>query len=284
MRPTYTRGYSDGYSIGPGLSPVIKVLLLANIGIFILQYLVPQITAYGAFTPVVFLDGFPLYIYQIVSYMFLHGGFFHLLFNMLALWMFGTEIEFTWGSKSFLRFYLIGGIAGAALTLLVFAVSGGAPALGASGGPIVGASAAIYSILMAYWLMFPDRLLYLYFFFPVPVKYAIPIMMLIGFFAGGANGGTAHMAHLGGAVFGLIYLKLDWRWMAIGRKLKNLRYRRDEAKLHKRRQEAEDIMRRVDAILDKINDVGMENLTKAERKFLEEASSELAKQKEHRKR
>jgi membrane associated rhomboid family serine protease len=271
--------------MGPGLlSPVIKVLLIANIGFFLLQYLIPQLTFYGALTPTDFFNGFPLYVYQVVTYMFLHGGFFHLLFNMLALWMFGTEIEYTWGSRTFLRFYLIGGIAGAALTLIVYAVTGGAPALGASGGPVVGASAAIYALLMAYWLMFPDRLLYLYFFFPVPVKFAIPIMMIIGFFAGGANGGTAHMAHLGGAIFGLLYLKLDWRWMALGRKLKNLRYQRQEAKLNKRRQEAEDIMKKVDAILDKINEVGLENLTRAERRFLEEASSELSKQKEHRKR
>lgn len=285
MRPTYSDGPSSGISIGPGyLSPVIKILLLVTTGIYFVQLLVPQVTGYFAFTPIVFQEGFPLYIYQVVSYMFLHGGFFHLLFNMLALWMFGTEIEYTWGSKPFLRFYFLGGICGALLTLIVYAVTGGSAILGASGGPVVGASGAIYALLIAYWLMFPDRLLYLFFFFPLPVKFAVPIMMLIGFFAGGANSGTAHMAHLGGALFGLAYLKMDWRWMAIGRKLKNLRYRRQEAKLHKRRQEAEDIMKKVDAILDKINEVGMENLTKAERKFLEEASSQLAKQKEHRER
>lgn len=285
MRSTYSSGTMGGPSFGPGyISPVIKILLLVTTGIFFLQLLIPRLTGYLAFTPFIFLQSFPLYVYQVVSYMFLHGGFFHLLFNMLALWMFGTEIEYSWGSRSFLRFYIIGGICGALLTLIVYLVTGGSALLGASGGPVVGASGAIYALLVAYWLMFPDRMLYLYFFFPVPVKFAIPIMMLIGFFAGGANGGTAHMAHLGGALFGLLYLKIDWRWLALGRKLKNLRYQRQEAKLHKRRQEAEDIMKKVDAILDKINDVGMENLTKAERKFLEDASSQLAKQKEHRER
>lgn len=285
MRSTYSDGSMGRVSIGPGIpSPVIKILLLVTTGIYFLQLLIPQLTGYLAFTPLVTFQSFPLYLYQIVTYMFLHGGFFHLLFNMLMLWMFGTEIERAWGSRSFFRFYLIGGICGALLTLGVFLATGGSAMLGATGGPVVGASGAIYAILIAYWLMFPDRILYLYFFFPVPVKFAVPIMMLIGFFAGGANGGTAHMAHLGGALFGLAYLKLDWRWLAIGRKLKNLRYKRQEAKLHKRRQEAEDIMRKVDAILDKINEVGMENLTKAERKFLEDASSQLSKQKQHRER
>jgi hypothetical protein len=84
------------------------------------------------------------------------------------------------------------------------------------------------------------------------------------------------MAHLGGALFGLAYLKLDWRWISFGKKLKNLRYKRQEAKLEKRRQNAVDTMKRIDAILDKINEVGLENISKADRKFLEEASSELS--------
>ena len=103
--------------------------------------------------------------------------------------------------------------------------------------------------------------------------------MVVNFLMSGAN--VAHMAHLGGALCGVLYLKLDWRWMRIGNMFKNLRYRRQEAKLERHRQEAEEIMKRVDSILDKINEVGLENLTKAERKFLEEASSQLSKHKEH---
>ena len=145
-----------------------------------------------------------------------------------------------------------------------------------SSGYILGASGAIYGVLIAYWLMFPDRKLYLYFLFPVKVKYAIPGLMLLGFLFGGA--GVAHTAHLGGALFGLVYLKLDWRFFSFGKKIRNLHYKRQTTKLKRRRQQAEDIMKRVDSILDKINEVGIENISKADRKFLEDASSELSQQ------
>ena len=87
---------------------------------------------------------------------------------------------------------------------------------------------------------------------------------------------VAHLAHLGGAVIGLAYLKLDWRLTSFPRWIKSLRFRRKSAKLEKRRQKAEDIMKRVDAILDKINEVGIENISKEDRKFLESASQILS--------
>ncbi|MCK4632928.1 MAG: hypothetical protein KAT79_06620, partial [candidate division Zixibacteria bacterium] len=95
-----------------------------------------------------------------------------------------------------------------------------------------------------------------------------------GFLFGGAN--IAHLAHLGGAVFGLIYAKSDLRQISLTNKLKNLRHKKQEAKLQKNRGKAEETMKRVDAILDKINEVGLENLSREERKFLDEASSELS--------
>lgn len=271
MRNFQGSGYSGGgVSLGPGmLSPFIRAILISNIIVFAIQYFYPPFTMIFGLRPELFFSDFPMYVYQIFTYMFLHGGFWHIFFNMFALWMFGTEIELTWGSRSFGRFYFICGVAGAILTLLVFP---------RQINPMIGASGAIYGILVAYWLMFPNRDLYFYFLFPVKVKYAIPIMMLLGYFAAAAN--IAHMAHLGGALCGLLYMKLDWRWLRLGSFFKNLRNRRQEAKLEKRRQEAEDIMKRVDAILDKINEVGIENLSKAERKFLEEASSQLGKHKE----
>jgi membrane associated rhomboid family serine protease len=268
--------YDDGYRgrpyggtrIGPGrISPFIKYMLIANGAIFILQYVAPELTYYLGLTPRLFFADFPNALFQPLTYMFLHGGFFHLLFNMFALWMFGTEIELTWGSRRFGRFYVLAGLSGAILTLIVN------PSLT---NVVIGASAAIYAVLVAYWIMFPNRLLYLYFLFPIKVKWAIPGFMVLGFLFGGAN--IAHWAHLGGALFGLVYVKADWRWAAFGNRLKSWRYRRREAKLSKNRERAEDVMKRVDAILDKINRVGIDNLTKAERKFLEEASSELSRE------
>lgn len=259
---------AGGLRIGPGgLSPFIKWMLIINGGVFLWQLIQPSITPVLGLAPQRFFADFPNLTYQIVTYMFLHGGFGHIFFNMFALWMFGTEIERTWGSRTFARFYLLAGIAGAILTI--------AFPMGAS--LVIGASGAIWGVLIAYWLMFPNRYLYLYFLFPVKVKWAIPGFLLLSLLF--SQGGIAHMAHLGGAAYGFLYLKMDWRWLWLGNRLKSLRHNRQEAKLNKRRMEAEEVMRRVDAILDKINEVGMDNLTKAERKFLEEASSELSRKK-----
>jgi membrane associated rhomboid family serine protease len=258
-----------GFGFGPGRpSPFIMVMIITNVVIFIIQNVYPELTYHLGMTPARFFSEFPNLLYQPLTYMFLHGSIGHIFFNMFALWMFGTEIEYSWGSKFFARFYFLAGLAGAFLTL---AVNSSQPY------PIIGASAAIYGILVAYWIMFPNRYLYIYFLFPIKVKWAIPGMMLLGFLFSAGN--IAHMAHLGGAVFGFLYLKMDWRWSFITQPWKNLRVRRQKVKLAKNRQKAEDVMRRVDAILDKINEVGIENISKSDRKFLEEASSELSQRK-----
>jgi len=263
-----------GLGIGPaGLSSFIKWMLIINTAVFVLQLFIPRMISIFGLTPSTFFSEFPNQIYQIFTYMFLHGGFGHIFFNMFALWMFGTEIEFTWGTKSFSRFYFICGLAGAVLTLV------GLPSQAI---PMIGASAAIYGVLTTYWIMFPNRYLYIYFLFPVKVKWAIPGMMLLGFLFAGGN--VAHLAHLGGAICGLIYLKSDWHFSRLFHRFKNLRYKRQETKLNKKRQEAEDIMKRVDSILDKINEVGIENISKSDRKFLEDASSELAREKDKEKK
>lgn len=258
-----------GFGIGPGrISPFIKVMLVANLAVFIIQNFYPQMIASMGLTPSRFFTEFPNLLYQPFTYMFLHGSFGHIFFNMFALWMFGTEIEFSLGTRKFAWFYVLGGLAGAFLTII---------AKSSQSIPMVGASAAIYAVLAAYWVSFPNRFLYIYFLFPVKVKWAIPGLMLLGFLFGGPN--TAHFAHLGGAVFGFAYFKSGWRWLSMGRKIKDLRYRRQSAKLEKNRQKAEEIMKRVDDILDKINEVGIENISKEDRKFLEEASTRLSDRK-----
>ena len=273
MKFSQYSGYSGSrLRFGPGgLSPFIKWMLIINGGVFVLQFIFRgTLETYLGLTPALFFSDFPNYLYSVFTYMFLHStsNLFHLLINMFVLWMFGTEIEYTWGSRAFARFYLLCGLFGGILTLIVHP---GQPI------PVIGASGAVYGILVAYWLMFPQRYLYLYFLIPIKVKWAIPALMILSFLSSDIR--VAHMAHLGGALFGLAYLKLDWRWIRFGRGFKNLRYRRAEAKLNKNRQKAEDVMKRVDSILDRINEVGIENLTKSERKLLEEASSELADRK-----
>ncbi len=260
---------SGGFRIGPRrISPFIKVMLIANASLFVLQNIIPELTSQLGLVPALFFSDFPNKLFQPFTYMFLHGGFFHLLFNMFILWMFGTEIELTWGSKKFARFYILSGLFGAILTLIIQSDQMVTT---------VGASAAIYGVLVAYWLMFPNRMLYIYFVLPVKVKWAIPGLMLLGFLAGGAN--IAHMAHLGGALFAFVYLKADWRWLQFGNYFSKLRYKQKEAKLDKNRQKAENVMKRVDEILDKINAVGIDNITTEERRFLEDASTQLSDKK-----
>lgn len=267
MRFNYGQTPRSGFRLGfgPGtISPFIKVMIIANAGVFLAQNLYPQLTPALGLTPKDFFSEFPNLLYQPLTYMFLHGGIIHIFFNMLILWMFGTEIELAWGTRVFGRFYVLGGLAGALLTLIFSS---------AQPHPVIGASAAIYSVLTAYWLMFPNR--YLFFLVSVKVKWAIPGFMILGSLVFGRQ--VALLAHLGGILFALLYIKGDWRWALIGRRIRRWRYGRQEAKLQKNRQRAEDVMKRVDAILDKINRVGIDNLTKAERKFLEEASSELSR-------
>lgn len=267
----YYRENSGGFGglrVGPGsISPVIKYLIIINAVVFIIQGLSSfSMTRTLGLTPALFFSDFPNYIFQPLTYMFLHGGLFHIFFNMFALWMFGTEIEYAWGSRRFFKFYILCGIGGALLSLIF---NYNLPY------PIVGASGAIYGILAVYWLMFPDRYLLIFFMLPMRVRYAIPLFAIIAFIASGPN--VAHLAHLGGAIVGLVYVKLDWRLMRFSGLFKSLRYRQKNARLEKRRQKAEEVMRRVDRILDKINEVGIENISREDRKFLEEASQILSK-------
>jgi membrane associated rhomboid family serine protease len=265
---------SESPTMGPGAIPmVIKVMLIANIAIFVVQQFLPQMILWFGLAPDRFLADFPLKTYQLVSYMFLHGSFGHIFFNLFSLFMFGREVELSLGSRRFLWFYLVAGVAGGLLTLAVF------PSQYA---PMIGASGAIYGVLAAYWLMFPNRMLYLYFLFPVPVKWAIPGMMLLGFLFAGPN--VAHMAHLGGAVAGFLWLKFDWRWLYIGKSVRGwfarqpkTRPRSHITEVKRLDNDQQALWAKVDSILDRMNEVGKENLTAEEKKILEDASEKLSR-------
>ncbi len=251
---------------------MVKLLLLANLGVFILQQLVGYklVTWFGLVPHLVVTKG---WLWQIGSYMFLHGSLFHILFNLLALWMFGCELERAWGSGEFLKYYLICGL-GAGVFTLVLTWNSIVPTIGASG--------AIFGILVAYAMMFPDRLIYVYFLFPVKAKYLVIFFAMIEFWASlsHTSDGIGHFAHLGGMLIGFLYIKADWRTRNLFTFFKNYRYKRMMKQLQKKRAEKEKLMEKVDQILDKINRVGIENLTKEEKKILEEASHLLSENQE----
>jgi membrane associated rhomboid family serine protease len=178
--------------------------------------------------------------YQLISYMFMHGGFSHIFFNMFALWMFGTQIENLWGPKRFLNYYLITGFGAAFLHYLIihFQISGlesyftpnqiseivnsgafnpSSPLLGKARmlyslhhTPVVGASGAVFGLLLAYGMSYPNQIIYLNLLFPIKAKYFVIIYGLLEFFMGvqnGAGDNVAHFAHIGGMLFGFLLIK-----------------------------------------------------------------------------
>jgi hypothetical protein len=133
--------------------------------------------------------------------MFFHDGFTHILFNMLALWMFGGQVESIWGTKKFLTYYILCGLGGAAAHLVMSSM------FGLESGPLLGASGAIFGTMIAYGFMFPDQYVFIYFIFPLKAKYLIGIWIAIEVVAAtGAGDNVSHLAHLGGAVTGIIYI------------------------------------------------------------------------------
>ena len=196
---------TSSVSFGPGrMTPAVKLLVIANLVMFVLNLIVPLMTLRLGLQPQAVFEQFALW--QPVTYMFLHdiGGVGHILINMLSLWMFGTELERTWGTRFFTKYYFVTGI-GAAVTSLILSLFLDSIYYTVT----VGASGAIYGLLLGYGMYFPNRPIYLYFVFPIPAKYFVMIVGAIAFLSalGGPGGGVAHTAHLGGLVVGYLYLK-----------------------------------------------------------------------------
>ena len=190
--------------MGTGWTPAVRTLVAACTVIFVLQQIFEHVAVDSSIDRVFGLTPYlvthHLYVWQLVTYIFLHGGFFHILFNMFALYMFGGELEQLWGTKEFTKFFYVCGIGGGLLTVLVNP-SGFATTIGASG--------AIFGLLLAYGMLFPDRLIYMYMIIPIKAKWFVIIMGAVTLFASisAGGGGIAYIAHLGGLLFGFLYLK-----------------------------------------------------------------------------
>ncbi len=258
MKPVYSQYYHSGMA---GITaPVVRKLIIANGIVFLFQIMSRfGLSPFFGLVPAYFIDR--MWIWQAVTYMFLHGGFFHILFNMFALWMFGSEIEREWGGKEFLKYYFLTGIGAGLLTYL------SSPR---SIIPTVGASGAIFGLLVAYGLMFPDRIILVSFIFPMKARHFVILFGVMEFFycLSRTQDGIGHFAHVGGMLIGFIYLKYWPRitlklglFHGIGWRLK---------KWQKERQEKEGLhfSDKVDAILDKINREGMESLSFREKEIL----------------
>ncbi|MCU1335283.1 MAG: Rhomboid family protein [Bryobacterales bacterium] len=200
-----TRSYARPYVSGGGLPPGVKGLIIANSVVFLLMWLLGQTEGGQLFARLFSLVPADVvgrfYVWQLVTYLFLHGGFFHILFNMLALWFFGKDLEDIWGTRRFLQFYFFCGV-GAGLFVVAANYLFGNPNI-----PTIGASGAIYGIMLVAAVLWPDRIV-IFYFFPIKLKYLVMILGALAFFSvRDLNSGVSDIAHLSGMAFGYVFLK-----------------------------------------------------------------------------
>ena len=242
------------------MTPWVQRLLIANVIMYFIQQTVPGLTSQLAFVPALILSR----PWTIITYMFLHGGLTHILFNMLALYFFGPRVESRLGAERFFALYFISGITGALLSFLF-----------APYAPIIGASAAIFGVMIAYARFWPRDRIMIWGIIPIEARWLIVITTVMAI-VGGVQGGTgvADFAHLGGYLGGFLYLlflerthgakrfkkqatavpatdALQGNWQKVNRESVHA-VNRDE----------------VNRILDKINASGLKSLTPQERLFL----------------
>lgn len=254
------------------MTPWTLRLILANAGVFLLQQLLPGFGRWLYLVPATVLRE----PWTLVSYMFLHGGMMHLLFNMLGLFFFGPRLELRLGSRDFLGLYFASGIAGGLLSI-VFPVPFAPIA-------IVGASGAVFGVFLAFAMFWPREHIYIWGILPIEARWLVAIATGLALFSGfgASGGGIAHFAHLGGFAGGFLYLK----WVELRSPARQFK-RKATAYAPKRASGAQDVARwkairrddlhevnraEVDRILDKISAVGLDSLTPGERETLERFS------------
>lgn len=202
--PRYSQSYMSFF---PPFTRVVKALIIVTTAAFVVTYL--PLRLFGWQAPFVYLGLQPyavvhhLYLWQLVTYLFLHGGFFHILFNMFALWMFGPDLEQLWGESEFLKFYFLCGI-GAGVFDVVLSTLWGSPF-----SITIGCSGALYGLLLAFGLIFPNRPIFLWFIVPIKAKWFVLIIGAIEFFSeiSGPGSDISHLAHLGGMLVAFLYLR-----------------------------------------------------------------------------
>ena len=239
----YGRGQQPGMRIGPPITPpVVKQLMIANAVVFLFQQISPETTIYGSVVPKAVWQGG--YLWQPFTYMWLHASFGHVAMNMFMLWMFGSQVAMAWGPKRFLRFYLICGVgAGLIIATYPYLIMGVHPEGLMS--HTLGASGAIYGVLLAYSLTWPDRTIMLIF-PPVAFRaiWLIPGLFFMSImFSSGHN--ISHTGHLGGVIVGWLYLrkqghanaiftlshlKSRWKRYQMRKKLRAVRYEEFETR------------------------------------------------------
>ena len=250
----------------------IKVLVTINFCIFVLQSIArAENLFFPLFGLVPKLVWSELMIWQPFTYMFFHGGIWHVLINMFVLWMFGNELERLWGKKFFLNYYFTTGV-GAGLVTMIFGLN--------SMTPIVGASGAVYGVLLAYGVVYPNRQVYLYGLIPIKSIWFVIGVGVIAFLSSfNEMSQISHLTHLSGMIIGYLLLKkpVRWKtlWFSISKRVMEYKVQKEEKKVLQQHV----IERDVDQILDKINREGFNSLSEEEQDRLYKGSRSLSKNK-----
>jgi membrane associated rhomboid family serine protease len=242
------------------MTPWVQRLILANIGMFFVQLAAPGLADPLVFVPMMVLSR----PWSLITYMFLHGGIMHILFNMIALFFFGPRVEVRLGSRRFFTLYFVSGISGALLTFLLAPYSA-----------VIGASAAVFGVMLAFAWFWPRDEILIWGILPVQARWLVVITTVLALYSGfrGSTGGVADFAHLGGYAGAFLYL----RWIASARGMKRFQKRAvggvpdrvlgnwkkvDLRSVHELNKDE------VNRILDKISASGLGSLTLQEKVFL----------------
>ncbi len=263
------------------------ILIIVNVSVFVVQLLFSTISSqWGGMSPGTDLDGIvpqlalgpdqfttmfwlyqplaigKLWLWQFVTYMFLHSvsSPWHIIFNMLVLWMFGSQVERAMGTRKFLTMYFTAGVFAGIFCCLFTPNS-----------PIIGASGAIFAVEIAFAMFFPNTTV-IFYIFPIKAKYLVMIFAGITVISciTPTSGSTAHFAHLGGLVYGFLFIRYEPKFSSFLLSWQNQQQKKEC-------QKEEDIKKQVDALLDKVNQGGMKSLTRRERNFLRSASKRYRK-------
>ena len=269
----YRDNYGYGYSFGYGLTPWVKGILIANVAIYILTLAFPVLRVWLTYIPALTF----VRPWTLLTYMFAHGDFFHLFFNMLVLFFFGPPLEGMWGGREFAKFYAISGLGGALFSLFFASELG-----------VLGASAAVYGVMLAFAMNWPNMTIHIWAILPVKAKWLVAFLAAVSIASiiGGAGQGIAHFAHLGGFAAAFVYMRLDNRLTDRVARLKKFVNRRrlqvstgtgdrpdrpGKAAGRPRRDE-DRVLDEVDRVLDKISASGLQSLSPDELRLLDDVS------------